>query len=255
MSVINKSYIYSGTIRHRRFTPFNHFFTYPLFMTYIDLNSIEDTLKKSWIWNINKPAMISFMRNDYHGDHQISLDESVRKTVFEKIGYKVKGPIRLLTHLRYLGYCFNPVSFYYCFDEDDNKVEFILAEVTNTPWKERFSYVLQASSNKQENKIRSQMKKELHVSPFWDMDHMYDWVFSSPMDKLNVFMKNYKDGEKVFDATLNLKRNILNRRSLFFSVFKYPLMTIKVVFWIHLQAFFLWLRGATFFIHPSKVKN
>ena len=75
MSVINKSYIYSGTIRHRRFTPFNHFFTYPLFMTYIDLNSIEDTLKKSWLWNINKPAMISFMRNDYHGDHQISLDE------------------------------------------------------------------------------------------------------------------------------------------------------------------------------------
>ena len=115
--------------------------------------------------------------------------------------------------------------------------------------------MLRASNNKQENKIKSEMKKELHVSPFWDMDHMYDWVFSSPMDKLNVFMKNYKDGEKVFDATLNLKRNILNRRSLFFSVFKYPLMTIKVVFWIHLQAFFLWLRGATFFIHPSKVKN
>ena len=142
MSVINKSYIYSGTIRHRRFTPFNHFFTYPLFMTYIDLNSIEDTLKKSWLWNINKPAMISFMRNDYHGDHQISLDESVRKTVFEKIGYKVKGPIRLLTHLRYLGYCFNPVSFYYCFDEEDSEVDVIMAEVTNTPWDERHSYII-----------------------------------------------------------------------------------------------------------------
>ena len=99
------------------------------------------------------------------------------------------------------------------------------------------------------------MKKELHVSPFWDMDHMYDWVFSSPEDKLSVFMKNYKDGERVFDATLNLKRSILNKKSLFSSVFKYPFMTIKVVFWIHLQAFFLWLRGATFFIHPSKVKN
>ena len=99
------------------------------------------------------------------------------------------------------------------------------------------------------------MKKELHVSPFWDMDHVYDWAFSSPKDRLSVFMKNYKDGEKVFDATLNLKRSILNKKSLFSSVFKYPFMTVKVVFWIHLQAFFLWLRGATFFIHPSKVKN
>ena len=88
----------------------------------------------------------------------------------------------------------------------------ILAEVTNTPWKERFSYVLRASNNKQENKIKSEMKKELHVSPFWDMEHVYDWAFSSPMDKLNVFMKNYKDGEKVFDATLNLKRSILNKK-------------------------------------------
>ena len=121
MNGINKSYIYSGTIRHRRFAPFDHFFTYPLFMTYIDLDSIDSALSKSWLWNIDKPALVSFMRKDYHGDSEMSLDESVRKTVFEKIGYKVKGPIRLLTHLRYLGYCFNPVSFYYCFDEKDQR--------------------------------------------------------------------------------------------------------------------------------------
>ena len=172
-----------------------------------------------------------------------SLDKAIRDTVEQKTGSRPIGKIRMLAHLRYFGYCFNPVSFYYCFDKDDNKVEFILSEVTNTPWKERFSYVLRASNNKQENKIKSEMKKELHVSPFWDMEHVYDWAFSSPMDKLNVFMKNYKDGERVFDATLNLKRSILNKRSLFFSVFKYPFMTIKVVFWIHLQAFFLWLRS------------
>ena len=251
----NNNFIYKGTIVHRRFTPFNHFFNYPLFMAFIDLDTVNSFLKKSWFWNVNKKALIAFHREDYHGKPDTDLSQSVRETVYKSIGKEIKGPIRLLTHLRYFGYCFNPVSFYYCFDKDDNKVEFILAEVTNTPWKERFSYVLRASNNKQENKIKSKMKKELHVSPFWDMEHVYDWAFSSPMDKLNVFMKNYKDGEKVFDATLNLKRSILNKKSLFSSVFKYPFMTIKVVFWIHLQAFFLWLRGATFFIHPSKVKN
>ena len=142
MSSLNKSYIYSGTIRHRRFTPFDHFFTYPLFMAYLDLDSIDSAFKRSWLWNINGPALVSFMRKDYHGDEKVSLDESVRQTVFEKVGYKVKGPIRLLTHLRYLGYCFNPVSFYYCFDETDSEVDVIMAEVTNTPWDERHAYII-----------------------------------------------------------------------------------------------------------------
>ena len=134
------------------------------------------------------------------------------------------------------------------------KVDFILAEVTNTPWGERHSYVLSASKDSKE-KIKSTMKKELHVSPFWDMDHLYEWSFSSPTEKLGVYMKNFKEGEKVFDATLNLKRLILSKKSLLFTIFKFPFMTVKVVFWIHLQAFFLWLRGATFFIHPSKTNN
>ena len=160
----------------------------------------------------------------------------------------------MLAHLRYFGYCFNPVTFYYCFNREDNKVDFILAEVTNTPWGEKHSYVLSASKNSK-GKIKSTMKKELHVSPFWDMDHLYDWSFSSPTEKLGVYMKNFKEGEKVFDATLNLKRLILSKKSLLFTIFKFPFMTVKVVFWIHLQAFFLWLRGATFFIHPSKTNN
>ncbi len=255
MNISTGHYIYTGLVKHRRYKPFKREFSYPIFMLYLDINDLDSVMKKSLFWNVNKPAIVSFNRKDFHNIETKSLDKAIRDTVEGKTGSRPIGKIRMLAHLRYFGYCFNPVSFYYCFDKDDHKVEFILAEVTNTPWKERFSYVLRASNNKQENKIRSEMKKELHVSPFWDMDHMYDWVFSSPEDKLSVFMKNYKDGERVFDATLNLKRSILNKRSLFFSVFKYPLMTIRVVFWIHLQAFFLWLRGATFFIHPSKVKN
>tara|TARA_Y100000741_G_C18196425_1_gene535766 strand:+ start:116 stop:898 length:783 start_codon:yes stop_codon:yes gene_type:complete len=253
MNTMNKSYIYKGTIRHRRFTPFDHFFTYPLFMTYIDLNSIEYSLRKSWLWNINKPALISFMRKDYHGESKMSLDESVRKTVFDKIGYKVKGPIRLLTNLRYLGYCFNPVSFYYCFDEDDLNVDVIMAEVTNTPWNERHSYIInERDKDDQFGNLLADLEKKLHVSPFWGMDHKYEWLFTQPNENLLVNMKNFKDGNKVFDATLKMKRLPFTLMGLLKQVLRFPLITMVVVFRIHWQAFKLWVRKAPFFIHPDK---
>ena len=171
MSLSKKNYLYTGVVGHRRFTPFNHFFKYPLFMAYIDLNTVNSFLKKSWFWNVNQKALVEFHREDYHGDPKKDLSESVRDTVYKTIGLEVKGPIRLLTHLRYFGYCFNPVSFYYCFDKEDSKLEAILAEVTNTPWKERHAYVLSNQDN--DRKIRSNFKKQLHVSPFWGMDHEY----------------------------------------------------------------------------------
>ena len=140
-------------VKHRRYTPFKREFSYPIFMLYLDINDLDSVMKKSLFWNVDKPAVVSFNRKDFHNVETKSLDKAIRDTVEQKIGSRPIGKIRMLAHLRYFGYCFNPVSFYYCFDKDDNKVEFILAEVTNTPWKERFSYVLRASNNKQENKI------------------------------------------------------------------------------------------------------
>ena len=106
-------------------------------MAYVDISSLASIMKTSLLWNINKPAIVSFKRKDYHGDPSMGLESAVRKTLLEKTGKQFNGPIRLLTHLRYFGYCFNPVSFYYCFDSEDKELEVILAEVTNTPWKER----------------------------------------------------------------------------------------------------------------------
>ena len=222
-------------------------------MTYFDISKVESLLPNSFLFKINKPALVSYYRSDYHGDTRLTLDESVRKTVKEKTGTSLEGPIRLLTHLRYFGYCFNPVSFYYCFDKSDKKLEMIMAEVTNTPWNERHCYFITAKKNKS---FRQGLKKQFHVSPFWDMEHDYDWYFSDVSDSISVNMINYKEAKKVFDATLSLTvSKKLTNLNLFLSVLRFPFSTLMVYLRIHYQAFKLWVKGATFYDHPKYEEN
>ena len=223
-------------------------------MAYVDISSLASIMKTSLLWNINKPAIVSFKRKDYHGDPSIGLESAVRKTLFEKTGKQFNGPIRLLTHLRYFGHCFNPVSFYYCFDDKDKKVEAIMAEVTNTPWKERHTYVIhEKSETDKKMSFTATPKKQFHVSPFWGMDHDYEWFFSNPEEGLNVIMKNYKDGEKVFNVALSLKIQAFNSKGLIKAVLRFPLATLVVVYRIHWQALMLLIRRAPFFTHPDKL--
>ena len=254
MSLSKKHHLYWGTIFHRRHTPFTRFFKYPIFMAYIDITSLSTTMSPSLLWNINKPAIVSFRRSDYHGDPQVDLEDAVRLTLLEKTGRSFKGPIRLLTNLRYFGYCFNPVSFYYCFNEADDKVEAIMAEVTNTPWKERYAYVIE-KQDQTNNKPRlvASPKKQLHVSPFWGMDHDYDWSFSQPESNLSVYMRNFKEDKMVFDVALNLKRKVFSNRSLLKAILRFPFITLMVVYRIHWQAFILYIKRAPFFTHPDKL--
>ena len=254
MSLSKKHHLYWGTIFHRRHTPFTRFFKYPIFMAYIDITSLSSTMSPSLLWNINKPAIVSFRRSDYHGDPQVDLEDAVRLTLLEKTGRSFKGPIRLLTNLRYFGHCFNPVSFYYCFNENDDKVEAIMAEVTNTPWKERYAYVIE-KQDQTNNKPRlvASPKKQLHVSPFWGMDHDYDWSFSQPESNLSVYMRNFKEDKMIFDVVLNLKRKVFSNGSLFKAILRFPFMTLMVVYRIHWQAFILYIKRAPFFTHPDKL--
>jgi DUF1365 family protein len=256
MSLSLQNYIYNGVIRHRRYTPFEHFFSYPLFMVYVDISKVSKILETSLIWNVNKPALISFYRKDYHGEPTKPLDKAVRDTIYKKTGKRINGPIRILAHLRYFGFCFNPVSFYYCFNTSDSKLEMIMAEVTNTPWNERYSYIIDKKmlSGSKKNLV-AELEKKLHVSPFWGMDHQYEWLFSEPDESLLVNMKNFKSGMKVFDATLTMKRKALTIKNLLISVLRFPFITLLVVYRIHWQALKLWIKKAPFFPHPSKIKS
>jgi DUF1365 family protein len=248
------SSIYEGFIRHRRFTPVENSFRYGIFFMYLDLSELPGLFAPYALWSVDKPNIASFMRQDHLGDLGIPLERAVRDVVEARTGKRPKGSVRMLTHLRYFGYCFNPVSFYYCFDENGARVETLVAEVHNTPWLEEHAYVFDDRDNQHPAKDwrRYLFDKKFHVSPFMDMNINYEWNFKMPGPTINAHINNFRKGEKIFDATLTLRRVKIDGGSLSRVLIRYPLMTAKVTAMIYWQALRLRLKGAPFFSHPTK---
>jgi uncharacterized protein len=247
------SAIYEGTIRHRRFTPVVNTFKYRLFLMYLDLEELQDLFSPYQFWSLERPNAAMFQRSDYLGDSDQPLDTAVRNLVERQTGNRPSGPIRMLAHMRYFGFCFNPVAFYYCFDEGGIEVETIVAEINNTPWMERHQYVLDESMNQHPNRDwrRYRLEKDFHISPYMDMQISYDWRFRRPGETINVHLNNFSGGRKLFDATLQLSRREINQRNLSRMLLKYPFMTAKVTSLIYWQALRLKVKGVPFYDHPD----
>lgn len=236
--------------------PVPHVFSYRLFMMYLDLAELPNLFARRRFWSARKPALARFRRSDHFGDPSVPLDESVRRLVERETGVRPEGPIRLLTHLRYFGHVFNPVSFYYCFDGNSETVETIVAEVNNTPWGERHCYVLpQHRDHGSGDHHRYRPEKAMHVSPFMEMDVEYDWRFNNPADRLTVHMENSCGGRKTFDATLDLNRKEISSSALTGVLLAYPLMTVRIIVAIYWQAALLWLKGTPVHDHPSRIET
>jgi uncharacterized protein len=253
-----KSALYTGWIQHRRFGPARNAFRYPLFMSYLDLAELPEVFARRWFWSVRRPALAWFRREDFLGPTQIPLDTAVRNLVQERTGSRPRGPIRLLTHLRFFGYSFNPASFYYVFDADDTRVETIVTEITNTPWKERHAYVLPVATatRRSPRALRFSFAKQFHVSPFMPMDQRYDWCFGIPGDGLHVHMENFsRDGRgehPLFDATLNLRRQEISSWALARALLRFPLSSARVTALIYWQALKLLLKRTPVHSHPDK---
>ncbi len=250
-----KSSLYIGNIRHRRFSPKLHNFNYSLLLFFIDLDEVQKIFRFPLLCSDRGPSVIGFKRSNYIGDPSVSIRESVQTLVRQRIGKEVLGPIRLLTQVSYFGFCFNPVSFYYCFDKSDSHVEFIVAEITNTPWLERHAYVLEADAVLAAHQF--DFEKNFHVSPFFPMTMDYRWNFSTPVERLNIHMENRDQGKEavLFDATLTLKRREFGWLSTPLSLLAFPLLTIKSFIAIYIQALLLKLKGVPVYTHPSHGEN
>lgn len=246
------SAIYEGTIRHRRFEPVEHSFSYRFFLPYLDLGELPRVLDPFPGWSARRGALARFSRRDFMGDPARPLDACARDAVEAATGDRPGGPVRLLGGLRYLGHSFNPVSFYYCFDPAGERVEAVVADVENIPWGERHAYVLDRGA-REGTVLCDEMDKSLHVSPLMGMDQTYAFRATEPGERLAVHIESRPRGGqgKSFDATLNLRRREFSRPLMASLLARYPAMSLQVVARIYAQSARLKLKGARYFPHPG----
>lgn len=249
------SCLYEGSVRHRRSEPQDEFSS-ALFMAYVDIDELPGLFDASLLWSARRPAVAWFRRADYLGDAAAPLRTAVAGVVLQSTGIAVEGPIRLLTHLRYLGHCFNPVSFYYCYDAAGEQVTAVIAHVTNTPWGERHAYVMTVDERSDHGStavLHGRVAKALHVSPLMGMRHTYDWRLSEPGERLSVHIESTRDdGVRAFDATLSLRRREMTPGELRRALVRYPALTMRLSARIYGHALRLRLRGASYHAHPGK---
>lgn len=220
-------------------------------MMYLDLDELPHLFKRRWLWSVDKPAVSRFRREDHLGPAEQSLSDAVRDVVQAETGERPSGAIRLLTNMSYFGYCFNPVSFYYCFAADNTTLRYIVAEVNNTPWGEQVSYVMPCDDSTDEM-WRFSPRKKMHVSPFMPMEIEYGWLLSLPAEHLNIHMSNKHDGIRIFSATLQLDKKHISAGALSGVLARFPFMTLKVMIAIHWQALRLWIKRVPLYAHPDK---
>lgn len=219
-------------------------------MPYLNLDELDEVFAQSGLWSHAGRALAEFRRSDFLGDPALPLKVEVRRRIAEETGASHAGPIYLLANLRYFGYSMNPIACYYCFNEDETQLQYLVAEVNNTPWDERHSYVLQAPEKGPW--LKTSFDKTFHVSPFNPMDMRYHWRSNTPDKRLVLHMENRQDEEKVFDATLSLRARPMTASAMNRMILRYPFLTAKVGLGIYWQALRLYFKGVPVYTHPAQ---
>jgi DUF1365 family protein len=218
-------------------------------MPYICLEELPGLFDGHLLWSARGRAPAQFRRSDFLGDPALPLEDEVRRRIFEETGVHHRGPIYLLANLRYFGFNMNPIACYYCYSEDESRLEYLVAEVNNTPWNERHSYVLPGPQ--QGKWLRTEFDKQFHVSPFNPMDMRYHWRSSTPDHRLVLHLANTEQGRRIFDASLSLSARPMTAANLNRTLWRYPLMTARIALAIYWQALRLFIKGVPIHSHPD----
>jgi len=250
---VQESCAYEGWVRHRRFEPVTHELRMRLFMLYVDLDELPALLDGyGRLASARGRALAEFRRADHLGDPARPLADEVRALVAARTGAAPPGPVRLLANLRYLGHGFNPVCFHFCFEPGGERVQAVVADVTNTPWGEHHAYVLVPDAARAAGSImRGRFEKAFHVSPFMGMDHAYAWRMTEPREQLIVHIESERAQRLAFDATLSLRRLALTPASLRGLLARHPLLTVRILRQIYTHGLRVWAKGAGYFPNPS----
>ena len=233
--------LYSGYVVHRRLAPARHILKYRIFSLFVVLEKIEELSQKSWLLSINKFNIVSFYHKDY-GDGSRQLDQYVINEVKAHIPEIDINKIYLLTMPRILGYVFNPLSIYFCYDAQAS-LRAILYEVSNT-FGQRHNYIFDV------NEINGQIhthecSKAFYVSPFLEMDLRYNFTISDPTQTFALTIQALKQSDVIMNAVQCMTFSELSNRNLARVLFLIPFMTIKVIAGIHFEALQLWLKGVS----------
>lgn len=247
------SAIYTGTLRHRRFKPVEHAFTYPVFMVLLEVDQIPALMNISAFSSYNRFNWAAFDERDHFGDPRHSLRDRLRVDAGSHGLALPDGPIYLLTNLRYLGYNFNPISLFYCCHRDGT-IGSILAEVNSTFGESRNYWLSQANALPAANSLRYRVPKTLHVSPFMKMDLDYGFVLTTPSKNLIAHMNVFDGGRPIFDATLQLDQRPWSAAALRRALLRHPWMTAKVFGAIHWEALKLYAKKVPVFTKPDSAE-
>ena len=254
-----KSAIYHGQVRHRRLLPRKHIFNYSIYMTWLDLDDVQNIF--TWPLLIAKrgPACIKFERSNFHGPEDVDLKESIRNSVSLKTDIHMprehNDKVFVLNNLNYFGFGFNPVSFYVLFRENDCIA--ILAEITNTPWGEKFHYVLDMRGHQGRSRA-FHFDKNFHISPFMPMDINYVWHFrlDPSTGSFSALMQNFQEGIKIFDVVMNLKKKCpLSRLRLMLQALRSPIIPVQFIVGIYWNALRLYLKKIPLYSHPKYLEE
>lgn len=236
------STLYRAKVMHHRLEPKKHWFHYNVFMFYLDLDEIDTVCRKIFLMSRNRFNVFNFRDRDHV---QVSSDKT--KTLREQFDVWLvqhgvtQRPHRVMltTNLCTWGYQFNPVSFYFCYDENDHPY-CAVAEVGNT-FREMKLYLLD-QSHFDGKRFHLRVPKNFYVSPFIDLDAQFDFQLGLPGEKMNIRIDDYKDERRIFLSTLTGTRKRLTNGRLLGYALRFPLITLKVIGLIHWNALLLWMK-------------